>query len=809
MAYQFITCTFTDGVATITLDRPDVLNAFNRAMALELQLTLGVVAQDPAIRAVLLTGAGRAFCAGQDLGEAVPAEGPAPDLGDIVHDCYNPIVRLVRALEKPVICAVNGVAAGAGANLALACDILIAAEEAAFIQSFAKIGLIPDTGGTYFLPRLVGLHRATAMMMLGERVTAAKALELGHRARRGAARGARRYRVRPRPVARRAGDARVRAHQARAQPLAGQRPRRATRLRGGTAARGRPDDGLSGRRARVSRQAQTRVRGPLMPLDAGTVVGVVGAGAMGAGIAQVAAVRGHRVILSDAIDRSLDRARSAIGSALDRQVEKGKLAAADADAARARIAYVAGVGEAEWAAFAPCGLVIEAIVEDLALKKAVFGALERVVAGNAVLATNTSSLSVAAIGGACAHPGRVVGIHFFNPAPVMPLVEIVGAITTDAAVVAAARAFVDGWGKTTVVASDTPGFIVNRVARPFYGEALRIAEEGIADYATIDWAMRDLGGFQMGPFELMDFIGNDVNYAVTCSVFESMYLRSAVPAGPHPAPAGGGGAPRPQVGAGLLRLSRGRPRALAGQGPCGGAADRGPHRRDADQRGGGRAAPARGRGGRHRVGDDEGRELPQGAAGVGRRIGRAHGDAAHHGAPRGVRRGPVPAQSAPAAAGQGSAENSRVNPPAPGAQELAEAVVAGMRTRDAFSRWLGVEVSAVAPGRCTVRMTVRDEMVNGFGLAHGAIAYALADSALAFASNTNGRVTVSIENSIGYPAAVHPGNVLTAVAEELSAAHRVAFYQVTVRNEAGVTVAVFRGTVYRTRRDHPSPDPTA
>jgi len=117
----------------------------------------------------------------------------------------------------------------------------------------------------------------------------------------------------------------------------------------------------------------------------------------------------------------------------------------------------------------------------------------------------------------------VVGIHFFNPAPVMPLVEIVGAITTDPAVTSAVRAFIDGWGKTTVVASDTPGFIVNRIARPFYGEALRIAEEGIADTATIDWAMREIGGFKMGPFELMDFIGNDVNYAVTCSVFEAMY----------------------------------------------------------------------------------------------------------------------------------------------------------------------------------------------------------------------------------------------------------------------------------------------
>ena len=179
MPGPFISSTLSEGVATITLDRPDVLNAFNQAMAAELQLTLGAVARDPAVRAILLTGNGRAFCAGQDLAEAVPAGGPAPDLGDIVHASYNPIIRLIRGIEKPVVCAVNGVAAGAGANLALACDILIAAEEASFIQSFSRIGLSPDTGGTFFLPRLVGLHRATAMMMLAEKITAPRAKELG------------------------------------------------------------------------------------------------------------------------------------------------------------------------------------------------------------------------------------------------------------------------------------------------------------------------------------------------------------------------------------------------------------------------------------------------------------------------------------------------------------------------------------------------------------------------------------------------------------------------------------------------------
>jgi 2-(1,2-epoxy-1,2-dihydrophenyl)acetyl-CoA isomerase len=168
-----------DGVATITLNRPDVLNSFRRSMAAELQDALGRVAADDALRAVVLTGAGRGFCAGQDLSEAMPKDGVMPDLGDIVRDSYNPVVRAIRKLEKPVICAVNGVAAGAGANLAFCCDIVFAAASATFIQSFAKIGVIPDSGGTFILPRIVGLHRATVMTMLAEKMTAEQARDWG------------------------------------------------------------------------------------------------------------------------------------------------------------------------------------------------------------------------------------------------------------------------------------------------------------------------------------------------------------------------------------------------------------------------------------------------------------------------------------------------------------------------------------------------------------------------------------------------------------------------------------------------------
>ncbi len=260
-----------------------------------------------------------------------------------------------------------------------------------------------------------------------------------------------------------------------------------------------------------------------MMLGKETVVGVVGAGAMGAGIAQVAAQRGHTVLLADAVPTALDRARDGHAKAMAREVEKGRLTRGDADAVLARITYVEGMTAVALRAFEPCGFVIEAIVENLGAKQGLFRALEAEIPKTCVLATNTSSLSVAAIAGACAHPERVIGVHFFNPAPVMPLVEIIPAITTSEPLTAATRAFVDSWGKTTVGAMDTPGFIVNRIARPFYGEALRIYEERLADAPTIDWAMRELGGFRMGPFELMDFIGNDVNFAVTSSVFEAMF----------------------------------------------------------------------------------------------------------------------------------------------------------------------------------------------------------------------------------------------------------------------------------------------
>jgi 3-hydroxybutyryl-CoA dehydrogenase len=252
---------------------------------------------------------------------------------------------------------------------------------------------------------------------------------------------------------------------------------------------------------------------------------VLGAGTMGSGIAQVAAAKGHSVVVVDAQCDALEHARVGLEKALRREVEKGRLDEAMAAEIVSRVRFVDGGSAADGlTAFATCALVIEAIVERLDTKRDAFARMARVVTDGCVLATNTSSLAVAAIASACKRPERVLGVHFFNPAPVMPLVEIIPWLGTSPEVTTQTRALVDSWHKTTVLATDTPGFIVNRVARPFYGEALRIYDEGIADAATIDWAMRELGGFRMGPFELMDFIGLDVNFAVTRSVFEAFFF---------------------------------------------------------------------------------------------------------------------------------------------------------------------------------------------------------------------------------------------------------------------------------------------
>ena len=247
-------------------------------------------------------------------------------------------------------------------------------------------------------------------------------------------------------------------------------------------------------------------------------VGVIGAGTMGTGIAQVASTYGHTVFLYDVSEEARTNSEQGLIRILNRQVEKNRMTEDEVDGILKRIRYVDSLSDLE-----ECYLTIEAIIENLEIKKKTFSELEKVIPDDAILATNTSSLSIASISSALDKPERFLGTHFFNPAPLMPLVEIIPGIPTKGETVQSARNLIDAWGKTTALAKDTPGFIVNRVARPFYSEAIRQLEEGVADVATIDWAMKELGGFKMGPFELMDFIGHDVNYKVTESVFEAFY----------------------------------------------------------------------------------------------------------------------------------------------------------------------------------------------------------------------------------------------------------------------------------------------
>lgn len=253
-------------------------------------------------------------------------------------------------------------------------------------------------------------------------------------------------------------------------------------------------------------------------MDQSAVIGVVGAGTMGTGIAQVASTFGHKVYVYDAYAKQLEKAEERLRRILQRQVEKERMTQDEIDGILNRIHFVEDI-----TGFDECGFVIEAVIEDLDVKQDVFQRLEGIVDKDCILASNTSSLSIASISSALKKPGRFLGIHFFNPAPLMPLVEIVPGISTDEETTKTTRKLIDDWGKTTVLAKDTPGFIVNRVARPFYSEAIRQLEEGVADVPTIDWAMKEIGGFRMGPFELMDFIGHDVNYKVTEKVFKEFF----------------------------------------------------------------------------------------------------------------------------------------------------------------------------------------------------------------------------------------------------------------------------------------------
>lgn len=248
-------------------------------------------------------------------------------------------------------------------------------------------------------------------------------------------------------------------------------------------------------------------------------IAIIGSGTMGSGIAQVAATAGCEVKIYDTNLDALAKSKSNLENTLSKLVEKAKIDEHEKSRIENNISYAHTLGE-----LSHSDLVIEAIIENMEIKRKLFSELENYVSPETILASNTSSLSIASIAASCQKPKRVIGIHFFNPAPLMQLVEVIPAVQTSEEVLQKSVQIISDWKKVVAVAKDTPGFIVNRVARPFYSESLRIYDEGVADFATIDWALKTIGNFRMGPFELMDMIGHDVNYVVTETVFTAFYF---------------------------------------------------------------------------------------------------------------------------------------------------------------------------------------------------------------------------------------------------------------------------------------------
>ncbi len=247
-------------------------------------------------------------------------------------------------------------------------------------------------------------------------------------------------------------------------------------------------------------------------------VGIIGSGTMGIGIAQVAATSGCDVFLYDANSWQTEKSLLGLKSILNKLVEKQKISEEKSNEIFGRIKFCTEISELK-----DCDLVIEAIIENADIKKKVFAELESFVSEDCIISSNTSSISITSLSADLKKPERFIGIHFFNPAPLMPLVEVIPGLLTKENLAQEIYDLMKSWGKVPVIAKDIPGFIVNRIARPFYGEALRIAEENIATPEQIDNAMRTLGNFKMGPFELMDLIGIDVNFAVTATVYKDYF----------------------------------------------------------------------------------------------------------------------------------------------------------------------------------------------------------------------------------------------------------------------------------------------
>jgi 3-hydroxybutyryl-CoA dehydrogenase len=256
----------------------------------------------------------------------------------------------------------------------------------------------------------------------------------------------------------------------------------------------------------------------MVALSSTNTIGVIGAGTMGIGVAQIAATHGHQVRLVDQNSEAIERSIKLMIKGLDKLVSRDRINIAERDAIVNRISSSSQLQD-----LSDCSLIVEAVVEDLKIKQGLFKQLEAICPYNTILATNTSSISITEIGAALKRPENFVGMHFFNPAPIMKLVEVISGKMTSKSIAETITNTATAWGKKVVQAKSTPGFIVNRVARPFYAESLRLLEEGVASAASIDAVIKESANFRMGPFELMDLIGNDVNYSVTKTIYKSYY----------------------------------------------------------------------------------------------------------------------------------------------------------------------------------------------------------------------------------------------------------------------------------------------
>tara|TARA_B100001113_G_scaffold92317_1_gene73935 strand:- start:5839 stop:6990 length:1152 start_codon:yes stop_codon:yes gene_type:complete len=247
-------------------------------------------------------------------------------------------------------------------------------------------------------------------------------------------------------------------------------------------------------------------------------IGILGSGTMGISIAHFTSLKNNPTIVYDSSKDALKNGKKNLNSLINKLTDKGKYSEKEKNAIKKNLKFTNDINDLK-----KSELIIEAIIEDLNIKNEIFSKVEKLVSKECIISSNTSSLSITALASSLKENHRFIGLHFFNPANLMPLVEVIPAIQTSEKTLKKSKDFLENIGKVVVTVKDTPGFIVNRVARPFYGEAIRIYEEGIANFETIDWAMKEIGGFKMGPFELMDFIGNDINYTVTETVFREFY----------------------------------------------------------------------------------------------------------------------------------------------------------------------------------------------------------------------------------------------------------------------------------------------